>query len=116
MEQGFLKEVNIKYDMPTADQAIKRITYHIRNGKSWGASALKIIHGYGSSGKGGKIRTEARRYLERQKQQGQIRGCIPGEDFSIFDEATRQAFLRCDELRSDPDLNRHNNGITIVIL
>lgn len=113
---GYLKEVNIKSDLPTTDTAIRRVTYNIRNGKSLGAAAIKIIHGYGSSGKGGRIRTETRRYLEEQKRRGLIRGYISGEDFSIFDEGTRAAFLVCDDLRRDSDLERHNNGITIVLL
>ncbi|MEG1632896.1 MAG: hypothetical protein RR314_02470 [Oscillospiraceae bacterium] len=116
MTQGYLKEVNIKSDMPTADLAVRRVTYIIRNGKDLGAAAVKIIHGYGSTGKGGKIRTETRRYLAEQKRKGFIRDFIPGEDFSIFDAATRDAFLLCDELRRDSDLERANNGVTIVIL
>lgn len=50
---GYLKEVNIKYDMPTADLAVRRTTYAIENGRTLGASAVKLIHGYGSTGKGG---------------------------------------------------------------
>lgn len=113
---GSFKEINIKADMPTADDAIRRITYNLRNGKMLGIKVLKIIHGYGSSGTGGKIRVEARRYLGEQKRKGFIREFILGEDFSIFDSATLKAFQACAELRHDPDLERHNNGITIVIL
>jgi len=113
---GYLNEVNIKLDMPTATDAVKRVTYNIRNGKALGFTAIKIIHGYGSTGKGGKIRTETRRYLQQQKETRQIKDFIIGEDFSIFNEATRRAFLICDELRRDSDLDRSNNGITIVIL
>ena len=113
---GYLKEINIKSDLPTASDAVKRVTYNIRNGKSLGCSAIKVIHGYGSTGKGGKIRSEVRAYLSRQKQQKQIHDFITGEDFSIFDEATRNAFLYCDDLRRDSDLERHNNGVTIIIL
>ena len=75
---GYLKEVNIKYDMPTADLAVRRATYAIENGRTLGASAVKLIHGYGSSGKGGKIRVEVRAYLERPKARGKIRDYIPG--------------------------------------
>jgi hypothetical protein len=114
--QGYLKEVNIKEDMPAASDAVRRVTYNIRNGKALGCAAVKFIHGYGSTGKGGRIRTEVRRYLEDQKRRGLIRDVIPGEDFSIFSEATRGAFVLCGELRQDPDLERHNNGITIVVL
>ncbi len=112
---GSLKEVNIKADMPTADDAIRRITYHLRTSKTLGIKVLKIIHGYGSTGTGGKIRVEARRYLGEQKRKGFIRDYIPGENFSIFDETTLKAFQLCSELRHDPDLERHNNGITIII-
>ncbi|MDR0446212.1 MAG: hypothetical protein LBH17_04150 [Oscillospiraceae bacterium] len=108
--------MNIKQDMPEAGLAVRRVTYNIRNGKQLGASAIKFIHGYGSTGRGGKIRTEVRRYLTEQKRRGQIRDFITGESFSIFDEATRGAFNCCDDLRRDSDLERHNNGITIVVL
>ena len=113
---GALREVNIKSDMPIVDEAIKRIAFQIRTCKFSGAAAVKIIHGYGSTGKGGKIRTAARQYLESQKSKKLIRDCIAGEDFSIFNEATRRAFSLCDELRYDHDLEQYNNGITIVIL
>ena len=102
--------------MPTVDDAIKRITYNIKTAPALGVTAIKIVHGYGSSGKGGAIRTQARKYLDRQKTRGQIKEYIAGEDFSIFNEATRNAFTVCDELRRDSDIERHNNGITIVIL
>lgn len=116
MKSGYLQEVNVKSDMPTADLAVRRVTYAIANGKTMGAAAVKIIHGYGSTGKGGKIRTETRRYLEGQKRRGLIRDYIPGEQFSIFDAATRDAFLRCDDLRRDRDLDASNNGVTIIVL
>jgi hypothetical protein len=113
---GNLREINIKADMPTADDAVRRITYHLHSSKKLGYTALKIIHGYGSTGAGGKIKVRARKYLDEQKRRGVIKYYIPGEDFSIFDEATRNAFDACGELRGDPDLERHNNGMTIVIL
>jgi len=102
--------------MPTVDEAIRKITYNIKTAGATGVSAIKFIHGYGSTGKGGAIRTEARKYLDRQKARGQIKDFITGEDFSIFNEATRNAFQLCDALRRDSDIERHNNGITIVIL
>lgn len=113
---GYLKEVNIKSDLPTVVKAISRIDANIKLGKSLGAGAIKIIHGYGSSGKGGIIRKEARRHLEAQREQGVIADFLTGEQFSIFDEQTRSAFLLCGELRQDQDLEQHNNGMTIIIL
>ncbi|MCL2588975.1 MAG: Smr/MutS family protein [Oscillospiraceae bacterium] len=79
---GYLKEANIKEDLPAAGDAVKRITFHIRSSKELGAGAVKIIHGYGSTGAGEKIRNMARQYLEDQKKKGRIRDFIPGEEFS----------------------------------
>ena len=108
---GFLKEINIKSDMPTVAEAEKRLEAAVNAGKKLGAGAVKIIHGYGSSGKGGKIRTAVRKKADELGKT-----VIRGEDFSIFNEETRQAFKICSELRNDDDLDRHNNGITIIIL
>ena len=111
-----LREVNLEAGMPYADQAIRRLTLEIHQSRRMGCKVLKIIHGYGSSGKGGKIRTESRRYLSRLKGQGEIMDFLPGEKFSIFEESTRRAFARCDDLRRDDDLDRYNNGVTFIVL
>ena len=111
-----LREVNLERGMPTADQAVRQLTFYIHNSRAQGYEVLKIIHGYGSSGTGGRIRTESRKYLSRLREQGKIQDFIRGEDFSIFQESTRRAFLRCGELRQDHDLDRYNNGVTFILL
>jgi hypothetical protein len=109
-------EVNIKMDMPSASVAVDRVREQIKIARKLNFRAVKIIHGYGSTGRGGKIRTVVRTFLGQETDAGCIRGFITGEDFSIFDERTRRAFLSCGGLRKDRDLDRHNNGITIILL
>ena len=111
-----LRTVNLEQGMPQVNQAIRRLTFEIHHTRDMGVPVLKLIHGYGSTGAGGKIRVQARNYLARLKNKGEIRGFIPGESFSIFDEETRNAFTLCPDLRKDADLERHNNGITFVLL
>ena len=111
-----LREINLEEGMPYVDVAIKRLTFEIKQSQRMKIGVMKIIHGYGSSGTGGRIRVESRSYLERLKKRGEIRGFVPGERFSIFDEETRQAFLQCNDLRKDRDLERHNNGVTFILL
>ena len=110
------REVNLEQGMPPADRAIRRLTYELHSSRDLGYGAVKLIHGYGSSGAGGKIRTEARQYLSGLLRRGQIEGVVTGEHFSIFDETSRALLLRCPELRKDRDLDRHNNGVTFVLL
>lgn len=102
--------------MPTAAQALKRLAFFVRTKKSLGVRALKIIHGYGSSGTGGRIRVECRGALAAMQKRGEIRFFVPGEQFTIFDEQTQKLLLACPGLRRDHDLERHNNGITMVLL
>lgn len=111
-----LREVNLERGMPRADQAIRQLTFELQRSRSLGFTALKLIHGYGSSGTGGRIRIEARSYLSRLQAKREIAGLIPGEEFSIFNPATLEAFRRCGDLRQDRDLDRHNNGVTFVLL
>lgn len=111
-----LREVNLEAGKPLVDQAMKRLTFEIGRTRGMGCTVLKIIHGYGSSGTGGKIRTASRRYLTQLKSKGEIQDYIPGEAFSIFEEATRRAFSRCGDLRRDNDLDRYNHGVTFIVL
>lgn len=113
---GGLREVNLELGRPVVDKALSRLKLELRSSRKMGVSVLKIIHGYGSSGTGGKIRLATRRYLSSLQSRGEIKGLIPGEQFSIFDETTRRAFLSCDALRQDHDLERHNNGVTFILL
>ncbi len=114
--QGKLREVNLEEGKPFVDVAIKRLGVELAQSRRMGITVLKIIHGYGSSGTGGKIRTEARRYLARLLEKREIKNLITGEAFSIFEEATRAALQVCPPLRQDRDLDRHNNGVTFIIL
>ena len=111
-----LREVDLERGMPRAEQAIRQMLFELRRSPGLGCSAVKLIHGYGSSGTGGRIRVEVRKYLGRLAARGEVKGFIPGEEFSIFQEETRRALLLCGELRRDRDLDRHNNGVTFVIL
>ena len=111
-----IKTVNLEQGMPTADQAIRRLTYEIYQAKRNATSVIKLIHGYGSSGKGGVLRVAVREYLLRLHARNEIQAFIPGEYFSIFDEDTRTAFTIEAQLRQDRDLDQHNNGVTFVIL
>lgn len=111
-----IKTLKIEEGMPTVEQAIRRINIEISAAKKQRITAIKIIHGYGSSGVGGRLRVELRKYFERQKRSGKIKGFIAGEDWSIFNKDAIAFLDKCSELRKDSDLNRSNNGITIILL
>lgn len=113
---SFVRELNLELGRPSVDEAMRRLDYELAAAGMLRTKVFKLIHGYGSSGIGGKIRTACRRQLQLYKEQGRIVDFIPGERFTIFDEATRRAFTVCAALRSDRDLEQENRGITFVIM
>lgn len=62
---------------PGPSQAIRQMLFELRRSPGLGCSAVKLIHGYGSSGAGGRIRVEARRRLDRMKAGGRDLGLHP---------------------------------------
>ena len=79
--------------------------------RKMGTPAMKLIHGYGSSGKGGRLRTACRTWLRQQEL------CfLPGEEFSIFNQEARRWLALCPRLRQDRDLDAENRGVTYVLL
>jgi hypothetical protein len=59
-----VKEVNLEYGYPTAEIAVRNMVDQLMSCKRQGMRAVILIHGYGSSGTGGKIkRREIRRKI-----------------------------------------------------
>jgi hypothetical protein len=111
----YVKELNLELGHPSVDEAMRRLTAELSACRHMHTPVLKIIHGYGSSGKGGKIRTACRRCLSQARERGEVALWLPGERFSIFEEEARQMLNCCGALRQDPDLERYNNGVTFVL-
>lgn len=110
------KILNIEAGLPTVDEARQRLLAELRQARQSGIIAIKIIHGYGSTGTGGALRPALRKSLLLRKKEGLVTRVIFGEKWSVFEEDARYAIERCPELRSDRDLNRSNAGITIAVL
>ena len=110
------KTVNIEYGHPDVYTALKILSNEKITAKKLGYKAIKIIHGYGSSGKGGKIKSAVLRELTKEKLDGKIKHFVKGEEFSCFFESGREAVKLCPDLRDDRDYGRENDGVTILIL
>lgn len=115
-EGDAIKTVNLKSDMPSVQEALQRLDRELAVARQGKVALIKIIHGYGSSGAGGDIRLAVQKRLHAWAEAGQICGCIFGEDWSKTDDATWRLLQSQAELKSDPDLGRRNQGITIVLL
>jgi len=109
-----LREVTIKEGLPTLEEAKRRLLLEVRRCHGDGISVLKIIHGYGSGGRGGVLRTGLRRVFEEYQRDGDILGYASGEEFSIFHPVSLEMITAARELRSDRDLERSNPGVSFL--
>src|SRR5881296_3704912 len=111
-----IKTFNVEAALPTLEEARRQVIDEIRLAKREGVRVLKIIHGYGSSGKGGALCMGLRKSFTLRKKEGVIRDFIAGEEFSIFNETTLGLLEAVPKLRDDPDLNATNDGVTVLWL
>lgn len=116
-KRGFLhKTVNLEHGRPFVAEAIKKLLAEIQAARIERVRVLTIIHGYGSSGKGGVIRSECRKSLDYLWSTGEIKGYIPGEEFSIRTGPVKALLRRFPELANNRSLSRRTPGVTVVIL
>jgi hypothetical protein len=113
---GKVLVLTVKAGLPTAQEARARLNAEIDKAKRSGVVAMKVIHGYGSSGTGGTLKEAIRRSLQKRRKEGKIRAFVIGEKWTVFDEVARAILEECPELSNDRDLNGYNEGVTFVLL
>ncbi len=116
MKETSYRTVNLEDGRPVLSEAIDRLDREIKYSKTLKVGILKLIHGYGSSGRGGRLRMGVRARLDELKANGAVRFYVKGEDFSIFNAEAVKLLDECGELRRERDLNRENRGVTFVRL
>ncbi|MGD9910593.1 MAG: hypothetical protein AB7U79_08350 [Candidatus Izemoplasmatales bacterium] len=107
-----MKEFDIHHSMPSVEMALSNLEVYIRISKS--EKVIKIIHGYGSSGKGGKIKKAFREECIELKNKKVIKDYLPGEASYLpmgFDEIIRKYKTLIER---DHDFKISNEGITYL--
>jgi len=111
-----IKCINIEADMPTVAVGEIRLMFEISTARREGIKVIKVIHGYGSTGVGGKLKNAIQRLLASKKRAGVIKSFVNGEEWNIFNQSARDILDSCNEMRQDSDLGNHNPGITVILL
>ena len=98
------------------EQALERLERDLREAQACEAKVVRVIHGYGSSGRSGKIRDAVRRELGRKLARGEVKAVTPGENYSSTTNAGRDLLSRFTELKPTERSDSANPSITIVEL
>jgi Uncharacterized protein conserved in bacteria len=107
---------NLELNMPTSDFALKHLDMAISTAKAQGHPCLKVIHGYGSSGTGGKIKSAVHKKLTSYITSSKIKGFIKGEEFSPFESSAQKWIISIPALTTDKDYLKCNQGVTVIIV
>ena len=108
------KLVNLEHGLPFVEAALKRLDKAVADARQQGVTQLTLIHGYGSSGKGGAIREECRKMLDFMWMNGELKKIVFGESFTKSNGEVRDLIRRYPLLAQDRNLNKANRGITLV--
>ena len=110
--------VDYKYEIDVAhpprhpdrvEEALNDALSHVRSSCQY--RAIKVIHGYGSHGRGGTTKETVRNWAFRFRRH--FDHIIEGENYSLFDDTTQAMRDDCGRI-DDEDLDAANPGITIL--
>ena len=110
---GALVTIDVAHPPMSSDDAERALDEALRSAElSGSARVIRVIHGYGSGGKGGTLKTTVRNWAYRRR--GRIRMVIPGEEYSPLGSpvgrALQEAGISLQEVGpSDP-------GVTILVI
>lgn len=106
-------ELNLERGFPTVEEALRGFESKLLTYKGQGSKAVIVIHGYGSSGVGGKIASSVRDRIKGPSMTGLVRQACPGEHWQ---ERKREFLAVCPSL-SDYDYRiSGNRGVTVILL
>ncbi len=110
-----IRTVNLKEGLPVVEDALSSMRREISDARACRVKVLKLVHGYGSTGTGGKIKQAVQVELASMHLQGQIRMYVVGDDYAVS-VAGQELRARYPELLRSRRQDFENRGITFVEL
>ena len=111
-----IRVINIKKDNPNTDFAMFLLDQEIRYSRAIGNSVIVVIHGYGSHGQGGFIKSAIKEYLPKLKKQHIIKDYVFGENWSEMNETAKFIMSVCPETILHENLQNLNSGVSVVLI
>ena len=111
-----MRFIDLKKENCSVEYALAVCEIEIEKAKKEGLTAIKVLHGYGSHGKGGAILLNLRRLLNQWKKSGYIKDFFGGDKWNMFDKSSMEILLKDKSIYGDEDLNKSNPGITIIYI
>jgi hypothetical protein len=115
--QWQIQIINLEINMPSTDEALERFHQHVEKLHHKGLRAVKVIHGHGSSGTGGKIRQEFRNAMEYGLWREYVLDVYYGETLYPSSEHFQDLIKNYPAIKKYLSKDMYRNlGITLLIL
>jgi len=110
-------EFNLKRGSPSAEEALDRLTHYLRRASDVGVKAILLIHGYGASGEGGKIKWAVHEALENNYFSDRVDEFYFGEDVAYGSDSYHVLLRRRPSLKTHLKLFKEGNaGMSVLLL
>lgn len=106
--------LNVKQDNTSPDYAEFLLDMEIKQAKVQNVGAIIVIHGYGSSGRGGIMKQQIHEYLEQQKKFGYIIDFVKGEQWTDHNPVAIKMKQQFNQLLINSQIEHLNSGVSIV--
>ena len=109
--------LNLKRDYPSSEEALEYLTNGVRRASELGVKAIILIHGYGSSGTGGKIKWVVHDALDNNLFSDRVDEYYFGEQVPYGSPSYRELLKRRPSLKSHlQHFKEGNAGMTVLLL
>jgi dsDNA-specific endonuclease/ATPase MutS2 len=108
---------DLELGAPLVEEAIAKFEKYLEVASNAGFKTMLVIHGYGSSGKGGEIRKTLRDNLEHNFYSDRVVDYYLGEDLKEGNESYTQLLKRRPSLQKQKTQFKNSNaGVTLLLL
>ena len=109
--------LNLKLDSPSAEEALEKLTIGLRRASEVGIKVMILIHGYGASGEGGKIKWAVHDALDNNYFSDRVDEYYFGEQVAFGSDAYHALFRRRSGLKAYlKHFKDGNAGMTVLLL
>jgi hypothetical protein len=109
-----VRDINIEVGLPSVEEGLAKLNRELWRAIGDGVRVVRVIHGWGSKGTGGKLRVACRADLRRRMASRQVTSVVPGESYSPSTGIGKELMRRCPSLRGCVRTDAGNPGITFV--
>lgn len=111
-----VRRLDLGHEGLTVHEARERLSDAINVASYKGEDVLVVVHGYGSSGTGGRIRSMVRAEATQAVKAGGLTGWIAGEELGRGSRRARDMTRRLPALGDLDVWQRENPGVTVLVV